>query len=1075
MIFGIVSPCRDYVVIPIVSGRKQALKSRSQRNPTGTGSNMASFAQLKKTSAKLNHPVSLAALLVKLAKNPEALTLEEITQLFQNEIRKPTKVQLGQLVQVAEQARIDYPSEKENPQVPTIKKPKRIPEPANPVETEPQPQDKEELALSPEVMGSSEAENTNGDYRAPDPEVLGPQEHFAPSDYETVSINPQSGRTIQGLIVVSESGSTKVSWTKSDASDLVYVLSGSNSSLPSTPKSAEKNFYTRADHVISHEHYLFYKLFEFSQAGSKGQQVGRYEPPTYITEFVIDAYSHEVRLSWATSAPSANVAIYKSNPNESLPGFLTAGFRLDVPNSATNFTDDQVQPGQTFEYCAVVEEEKLDGQISSELSKKEMVKIPGQVPPVNGFSVELDENQEFVNISFKKPDLEKARVRVFQIPGGPSQLLKEAKADEEEQPLERLKIEGIESWLGKEIIEDITSNDDTPEISELRRIPVRDPDKLGTITYIAVSTLGDSMLVSDFAVKHLVGSIGEVQLLDRFDYQILRTEFPKGAKYLRVYLSSPGADFPGGRNEDDQDLSEDFPRVVSREEYRRFGGVVWGDQIPGVPEVRKLPIEPKTIWVEGVANYDDKEQAGPAKSVDYSGRVEIIHKLAEVSGEDKKAVTKNSWFTKKQKESPNVEVKKLIEVQVNAPSQSSPIELTLSLTPKGLFELNDAEVISVKKVAISAVDFNTQKFVPLKSGDNPQTPIEIDKRMHEYRLQAIHTAGSGSFNRENTWIIKSFSGQEKNVQEKSKAEQKVLKIAILGAKQSGKTTYLQALLNYFEQQFSTKYDTILLPVKDSPESKSRLDALHIFIETGKLPDATARANSSGIAKAKDPRTPIQFEFGGPASPIKGVDIYDLAGDDMDSKETMELYKEQLHLVDLIIMLIDPMQNQTNASLGEGKISAPPKGTDNFIVLSNLEYVLGLDGARNPKQKLAVVVSKFDSIEVLAANKDSNLFRKIENGLSLTRDVNTNSTKRYSNQDGTILNKEVIALIKTFESGAFLNSLKESPAFQELNKRCFVVSSIGHSTDATRMDKAGITSFRVSDPILWAVDGSPDVE
>lgn len=1036
---------------------------------------MASFAQLKKTSAKLNHPVALSALLVKLAKNPEALTLEQITQLFENEVRKPTKVQLGQLVKVAEQARIDYPSDKEDPQVVTIRKPKRLPVPDKPVEIEPQPQAEDLEDSQTKDERSQEEINKQLDYQVTEPERLEPQEHFDSSDYETVSINPESGRAIQALVVSSEGGSTRVSWTKSGDGDLVYVLSSSNSYLPSTPKSAEKNFYTRADHFISPEPFLFYKLFEFVKPGAKGQQVGRYEPPTYITEFLTDAYSHEVRLSWATSAPSANVAIYKSNPNESLPGFLTAGYRLDVPNGATNFTDDQVQPGQTFEYCAVVEEEKLDGQISSDFNKREIVKIPGQVPPVEDFNVELDATQEFVNISFRKPKLEKARVRVFQIPGGPSQQLKEAKADVEEQPLERLKLEGVESWLGKEIVEDETSDDDAPEISVLRRIPVRDPDKLGTLTYIAVSTLGDSMLVSDFAVKHLVGAIGEVQLLDRFDYQILRTEFPKGAKYLRVYLASPGAEFPGGRNEEDQELSEDFPRVVSREEYRRFGGIVWGDQIPGVPEVRKLPIEPKTIWVEGVANYDDKKQAGPAKSVDYAGRVEIIHKLIEAPGEDKKAIRNTGWFTKKQKEVPQKQAKRFIEVQVNAPSQSPQIELTLSLTPKGSFELNDAGVISVKKTSIGTGDFNTKKFAPLKTADYPQTPIEIDKQLHEYRLQAIHTGGSGSFNRENTWIVRHLSGLESKEQVKTKGDQKVLKIAILGAKQSGKTTYLQALLNYFEQQFSTKYDTILLPVENSPESKSRLDALHTFLETGKLPDATARANISGIAKAKDPRTPIQFEFGGNVSPIKGVDIYDLAGDDMDSKETMELYKDQLHQVDLIIMLMDPMQNKTNAAQGEGKISAPPKGTANFIVLSNLEYVLALDGDRNSKQKLAVVVSKFDSIEVLAANRDSNLFRKIENGLSLTRDVNTNSAKRYSNQDGTILNKEVIALIRTFESSAFVNSLQESPAFKDLSKRCFVVSSIGHSTDATRMDKAGITSFRVSDPILWAVDGSPDVE
>jgi len=177
---------------------------------------MASFAQLKKTSAKLNHPVSIVALLVKLAKNPDALTLEEITQLFENEVRKPTKAQLSQLVQVVEQAKIDFPSELENPQVSTNKKPKRLPVPSFPEKIEPQPQAKEELDSSPEDKGSIERDNSEVDNQDSKSLHLEPQENFAPSDYETVSINPESGRPIQGLIVNSDNGSTKVSWTKSD-------------------------------------------------------------------------------------------------------------------------------------------------------------------------------------------------------------------------------------------------------------------------------------------------------------------------------------------------------------------------------------------------------------------------------------------------------------------------------------------------------------------------------------------------------------------------------------------------------------------------------------------------------------------------------------------------------------------------------------------------------------------------------------------------------------------------------------------------------------------------------------------
>jgi hypothetical protein len=100
---------------------------------------------------------------------------------------------------------------------------------------------------------------------------------------------------------------------------------------------------------------------------------------------------------------------------------------------------------------------------------------------------------------------------------------------------------------------------------------------------------------------------------------------------------------------------------------------------------------------------------------------------------------------------------------------------------------------------------------------------------------------------------------------------------------------------------------------------------------------------------------------------------------------------------------------------------------------------------------------------------SPVFGILEKGLSLTRDVNTNSMKLYNERDGISLDREVMALIGKLDAmAAFTRALADSTVFSQ--KRCFVVSSLGHSTHAPRMDKAGITSFRISDPILWALEG-----
>jgi GTPase SAR1 family protein len=305
--------------------------------------------------------------------------------------------------------------------------------------------------------------------------------------------------------------------------------------------------------------------------------------------------------------------------------------------------------------------------------------------------------------------------------------------------------------------------------------------------------------------------------------------------------------------------------------------------------------------------------------------------------------------------------------------------------------------------------------------------------------------------------------------EQSQIRQQQLSVAIVGAKQSGKTTYLQALLNYFDQQFSTKYATQLDAPEGNKVSEARLAELKEFIRSGTLPQATKSATNVEKGSDRDPRKPIQFEFGGNVSPIKGIEIYDLAGEDMDSRESMALYKDVLVKCDLIILLVDPMQDPAMEQTTRGAVAAPPRGTAPFDVLRNLEETLLGSGVQRASQKLAVVVSKFDGVEVAAGMEGTPVFGILEKGLSLTRDVNTNSMKLYNERDGISLDREVMALIGKLDAmAAFTRALADSTVFSQ--KRCFVVSSLGHSTHAPRMDKAGITSFRISDPILWALEG-----
>lgn len=1024
---------------------------------------MATFAELKNTARKLNISVTINSFLPKLALNPEATTVEQIAAIFEDSARKPSKVQIVLLEKIVAQAVIDYPEVTKVPRSPK----KKVSEDLGPTEEEKpekNPVAKEDpIAPVEEIEDLPSTDVSAEDIQEPDEQTQNlveeiPAEQFNSSDYEQVSLSLSPERSPQTLNISATGSQTTVSWAKGNTVEPVFVLVASNSAMPSVIKGADHVEITRSTQLTISGTFKYYKLFEFAGPKSKGQPIASGQVLGDITELVIETYPQEVRIRWSSSDSAAAVAIYKSKANSPLPSNLTAEYKLDISRDTTNHTDRNVQPGQSFEYCAVLESQTVSGTVQASSGMRQTVAIPGDVPRVENFKVEFDTNHETVTISYEKPKLELAKIKIFQIPGVPSADLKAALADERVIPFERLKQQDIEDWLGKEIIESEIPSEEIPNVLEMRRIPLRDPEKKGSVTYVAVSTLGSDALISRIEVLHLVGSIGELTLLDRYDYQILRTEVPEGAILLNVYQAPPEASF--------EDAKSNPPRtVVVATEYRRFGGIVWGDDIPGVSGVNRLPITPMRIWVEGVAMYDGKAHSGAASFIDYSGRVEVNYQLESSNKEGvveetpkKRLFGNKSTETKKLKD-PN----KIVKVRINAPARTGDLKFTIRKTPKGIFHLDDSSSSSTpEKVTFLEANFKLDKEVIL---DSTRQPFVFNSETHDFRLKSVGSSDDDT----PRFIIDSLISKLSKPLEDNNFARKTLSVAILGAKQSGKTTYLQALLNYFDQQFSAKYSTKLAAPAGNGVSEARLKDLREFIQSGTLPEATKSATNVERGSDRDPRNPIQFEFGGSASPIVGIDIYDLAGEDMDSYKSMSLYKAELSRVDLTILLIDPMQVTSMEQVLRGAVAAPPKGTDPFVVLQNLEKILAESESRETTQKLAVVVSKFDGIEVAAEMKGTPVYGMLDRGLSLTRDVNTNSTKRYNMWDGITLDRQVMGLINKFDDmAAFTRALADSTVFSQ--KRCFVVSSLGHSTDATRMDKAGITSFRISDPILWALEG-----
>jgi hypothetical protein len=305
-----------------------------------------------------------------------------------------------------------------------------------------------------------------------------------------------------------------------------------------------------------------------------------------------------------------------------------------------------------------------------------------------------------------------------------------------------------------------------------------------------------------------------------------------------------------------------------------------------------------------------------------------------------------------------------------------------------------------------------------------------------------------------------------------------LKVVIMGPKRSGKTTYVQALINYLSNQLAIQMRARLLAEGDDPLTLKRMQEMEDFITQGNLPLATQSAkpyaSGQGPANFSDPRKPMKFVFeNGQPVPIRSLQITDVAGEDMDSIETMRLYADAIAEADLIIFLVDPLQIKHVRVALAGRPLPEEGGADPFRVLLNLgDLMQEIKPQVNPKQKYAVVISKFDGIEELSNSSDNHMSGTITSGLAVTRDPMTNkkatATELADLQDNLRVHNESIAILERLKAGDFLTLVKNKLPLAQY----FVVSALGHSTYNDRLDSAGISSFRISDPLRWAAATTP---
>lgn len=289
-------------------------------------------------------------------------------------------------------------------------------------------------------------------------------------------------------------------------------------------------------------------------------------------------------------------------------------------------------------------------------------------------------------------------------------------------------------------------------------------------------------------------------------------------------------------------------------------------------------------------------------------------------------------------------------------------------------------------------------------------------------------------------------------------------VALVGAKNAGKSTYIAVLLHELMNRVGTELDASLVACDDRTIERYKRDFARPLLEERRLLPTTASA-------ATGPREPLVYlltrtrpsRFAGRRRARRRNDslalvLFDTAGEDLRSREVTDLHLRYLEAADAIVFLVDPLE-LPGARTGVRDAVPGPRGTGDDpdseplnIIARVTEALRRRHGAR-PGEPLPVPVAvALTKIDVLrpALLKQSALHRSRSGRGVLDLD------------DRDAVNEQVRALLHDWQAGQLDTFLGQQYADHAL----FGLSALGGVPDGERVGAGGVRPYRAEDPLLW---------
>lgn len=274
-------------------------------------------------------------------------------------------------------------------------------------------------------------------------------------------------------------------------------------------------------------------------------------------------------------------------------------------------------------------------------------------------------------------------------------------------------------------------------------------------------------------------------------------------------------------------------------------------------------------------------------------------------------------------------------------------------------------------------------------------------------------------------------------------------IAVIGGRGTGKSTYIATLIHRLKNEVGLNFQAGVGALNDYTRRRYRDDFEVPLFRKRQLLPPTRTASQEASTK-----TPMVFRITFEKN-AANLSIFDSAGEDMQSLDTMSLEARYICHADGVVFLLDPLQIDTVRQLlagGDVPLPLPDAGAEPKLIVERLrqlyERQLGLRSTTKIDKPVAFTLAKIDA-----------LYSILEPGSGLHS--NGGHFGFFNAADAQSIHTEITHILMNWMGPEFDNFLRANFS----HYRYFGVSSLGQPPrDPQHLET--VAPHRVEDPILW---------